>query len=98
MDESDRFLSLLNVIMDISEARTGLLSLKKEEVLVKDLLDELLSLFSVISQVKEIKFNSILHHDGKEKLFVDKRRILQALLNILDNAFKFTPRGGTVAL
>lgn len=98
MDESDRFLSLLNAIMDISEARTGLISLKKEEVLVKDLLDEIASLFSVVSQAKGIKFNNVSHHDGEEKLFVDKRRILQALLNVLDNAFKFTPRGGTVAL
>jgi len=97
MNESDRFLSVLNAIMDISEAKTGLLTLKREPVPADELFEEVASLFRGISKAKEIRFNAWPYQDGEGMLYVDKRRILQSLLNILDNAFKFTPSGRTVA-
>ncbi len=51
MNESDRFfLSILNAIMDISEARTGLLDLKIEAVSVGEIMAELEAAFSGVAR------------------------------------------------
>ncbi len=97
MDESDRFLNLLNAIMDISEAKTGLLHLRKEPLLLKDLIEEVAQPFRVLARSRKIRFQTR-YRENNRVVFGDKRKILQALLNILDNAFKVTPPGGEVVL
>ncbi len=97
MEESDRFLALLHAIMDISEAKTGLLALKRETFPVKALLEETEAFFQGLAKARGIRFE-VTYPRRDIPLFGDRRRILQALLNIADNAFKFTPPGGTIAL
>ena len=97
MNESDKFLSVLNAIMDISEARTGLMALRISDIKVNELFRELESFFSGIASEKSVDF-TVLYTNNMEVIKADKARILQALLNIADNAFKFTPPGGAVAV
>ncbi len=97
MNESDRFLSILNAIMDISEARTGLLDLKIEAVSVGEIMEELEAAFSGVARRKEIQMD-FFYPDRDICVRGDRSRLLQALLNILDNALKFTPKGGKVTV
>ena len=97
MNESDRFLSILNAIMDISEARTGLLDLKIEAVSVGEIMEELEAAFSGVARRKEIQMD-FFYPDQNICVRGDRSRLLQALLNILDNALKFTPKGGRVTV
>ncbi len=97
INESDRFLSVLNAIMDISEARTGLLDLKPSQISIYELLRELEGLFSGIAKAKSIRFN-VAYPERDLIIRADRAKLFQALLNIVDNAFKFTPPGGTVAI
>jgi signal transduction histidine kinase len=98
MDECDRFLSLLNAVMDISQARTGILSLKKESLPVKNLLLGVVGLYNGVAEERGIRFNITYPRDEKTVLFADKNRLGQALSNILDNALKYSSFGDTVAL
>lgn len=97
MDEVDRFHAILNAILDISEARTGLLQLVTAKVDVRDLLDDAEKLFADAAKAQAIHFHVSPPVDPMP-IEVDRGRIMQALLNILDNAFKFTPAGGAVFL
>lgn len=98
MDESDRFLSLLNAVMDISQARTGTLSLKKGNVPVKTLLQGVVDFYSGVAEERGIRLNITYPHDENPVLFGDKKRLSQAVSNILDNALKYSSSGETVAL
>jgi signal transduction histidine kinase len=98
MDQCDRFLFLLNAIMDISQARTGILSLEKKELRIKDLLVGILSLYSRVAEERGIRLNVTYPPNERANLFADKKRLSQAISNILDNALKYSSSGETVAL
>lgn len=96
MDECDGFLSFLNAVMDISQARTGGLLLEKEEISAKNLVAEIVGLYRGIAQDRRIILTVSFPDDGSFDLVVDRRRLGQALSNILDNALKYTSSGDTV--
>lgn len=93
--ESDRFLHLLNVLLDLSEAETGLLKLRRERFPVKDILEEVDQVFRELAVSQGLNFE-IRYPDEDLYLFADRARLLQALLNLVDNAFKYTPSGGRI--
>jgi signal transduction histidine kinase len=98
MDECDRFLSLLNAVMDISQARTGILPLKKEELSANSLLLGVVGLYSGVAEERGIRLNVTSPRDERAVLFADKKRLSQAVSNILDNALKYSSSGDTVAV
>ncbi|HFB83868.1 MAG TPA: ATP-binding protein, partial [Thermodesulfatator sp.] len=75
----------------------GLLHLRKEPLLLKDLVEEVAQPFRVLARSQKIRFQTR-YRENNKVVFGDRRKILQALLNILDNAFKVTPPGGEVVL
>ncbi|WP_456433168.1 sensor histidine kinase [Thermosulfuriphilus sp.] len=83
--------------MDISEANAGLLTLKREPLLLEEVIQELAQLFQALARTKGIDFK-VSYPPQRIILFGDRRKILQALLNILDNAFRVTPHGGRIEI
>ncbi|QJA06271.1 HAMP domain-containing histidine kinase [Thermosulfurimonas marina] len=93
--ESDRFLHLLDLLLDLSEAETGLLRLRWERFPLKDLLAEIRQVFEPLAAEKNLQFEVCLPE--KELVILgDRARLLQALFNLVDNAFKYTPSGRRV--
>ncbi len=90
MEECDRLIHLLNALLDISEAKSGILRLRKESVSLSDLFLELEELFLPVAESKGIDLQI---YPLKINLLVDRFRFRQALANLLDNALKFTKQG-----
>jgi two-component system sensor histidine kinase ResE len=89
---------LVKRLLDISrfEASGGKLDVR--EVELQRLLTTLESSFTVLANQRSIAF-SVDHGQGlPQKVYWDEDRINEVLGNLLSNAFKFTPRGGRVAL
>jgi signal transduction histidine kinase len=85
-------------LLDISrfEASGGKLEVRKVDL--QRLLETLESSFSVLAMQRDIAF-SVEHGEGlPSKVYWDEDRINEVLGNLISNAFKFTPRGGRVAL
>ncbi|RUM89616.1 MAG: hypothetical protein DSZ24_00695, partial [Thermodesulfatator sp.] len=93
--ESDRFLHLLDLLLDLSEAETGLLKLRREPLSVRGLLAEIRQVFEPLAAEKDLRFE-ILEPEKDLLILGDRARLLQALFNLVDNAFKYTPSGGRV--
>jgi signal transduction histidine kinase len=96
MEESERVLTMLKTLMDISEAETGTMRLQLSTFQVPDLVRSVLDLYEVIAEDKSITLTAELT-DGL-LLEGDRARIQQALANLLDNAIKYTPSGGRVTV
>jgi signal transduction histidine kinase len=94
IDESDRILTMLNTLMDISEAETGVMKLDREVVDISALMDRVFDLYSYLVEEKDIHVR-LRVRDGL-CVSVDPTRMSQVLANLLDNAIKYTPNGGLI--
>ncbi len=96
IEESDRILNMLATLMDISEAETGVMTLDREAVDIASLLDVIIDMYQYVAEEKGVEL--IKNLPDHLTISVDPNRMSQALANILDNAVKYTPRGGRVTL
>ncbi len=94
IEESDRILSLLNTLMDVSEAETGMLRIDPHEISLTDLIETIVEMYCFVAEEKGVDITAEI--DQGLVASVDPHRMSQALANILDNAVKFTPEGKRV--
>ncbi|MFO8046494.1 MAG: ATP-binding protein [Halomonas sp.] len=84
---------LIDGVLDISRIEAGRLELHREEVNIRELLDQLVQIFRRQAEEKGLA----LVFDCAERLpsavYTDERRLRQVLINLLSNAVKFTDEG-----
>jgi signal transduction histidine kinase len=96
VEESDRVLTMLTGLMDISEAESGVMNLKLQKTSITALLENVVELYDLVAEDKKIKVTT--NFAGPCEVIVDPVRMRQAFANLLDNALKYTPAGGEVRL
>jgi signal transduction histidine kinase len=96
IEESDRVLTMLNTLMDITEAEHGMMRLRLERRSVSQLLENVLEVYRLVAEEKKIEI--IANFAGPCDAEVDPNRIQQALANLLDNAVKYTPEHGLITI
>jgi signal transduction histidine kinase len=96
LEEAERILSMLNTIMDISEAETGALQLRREPVAVRALIAEAVELYEDVAETRKVR---VIVEPGAEVVVSGARdRLRQVFANLLDNAIKYTGEGGEVRI
>lgn len=96
IEESDRILKMLNTLMDISEAETGVMNLDRKVVDISALMDEVVDLYRYVAEEKGLPIHMSAPHGLS--VTVDPNRISQVLANLLDNAIKYTPAGRQISV
>ena len=93
---SKHLLSLINDVLDMSRIESGIVKIEENEVCIPDVLHDLKTIIQGNIQAKQqnlyIETQDVVH----ENVITDRLRLNQILLNIVSNAIKFTPTGGTV--
>lgn len=96
-NETNRLTEMVNELLDLSKFQSGKILLKKTKVDINLLLKYLYK--HILPRAAEKGIN--LTFDSKAEVTsieADEDRLLQALLNILDNSLKFTERGGFIRI
>jgi signal transduction histidine kinase len=94
LEESERVLSMLTTLMDISEAETGTMKLNLSQVELAKLTREVTDLYEDTADDAGVKLSTMVPADLT--VTADRDRLRQALANLVDNAIKYTPRNGQV--
>ena len=91
-------LELINDILDVSKIESGMFNLDLSLVSVKQLCQNSLSFIKHQADQKQLEIDLHIHNDVPSQITVDERRIRQLLINLLNNAVKFTPNNGKICL
>jgi signal transduction histidine kinase len=94
--ESESMLTLLNTIMDISEAETGAMKLDRKVIDLSSLLTDMVELYRYPAEEKDVSV--AVNISDNLQVLLDVNRLRQVIANLLDNAIKYTPPKGTIKI
>ena len=94
VEESDRVLVMLNTLMDISEAESGTMQLRREPVPLAGVVARAIDLYREVADAKGVTLTASTPDDIV--VTADRTRLEQVAANLIDNAVKYTPAGGRV--
>lgn len=93
---SNHLLLLINDVLDMSHIESGTLKLEHAPVYLPDVLENLKAIIQTDSSAKQLKFCADTKNMVHKNVITDKLRLNQVLLNILENAVKYTRPGGKI--
>jgi len=92
-----RLTALINDLLDLSKLEAGKMQLNRQPAAINKVIAESIAVLGVWAQTKSIKLEQKTQ-EGLPELNIDPNRIIQVLNNLIGNAIKFTPSGGTITV
>ena len=93
---AQHLLSIINDILDMSRIESGRMTVKKEEVSFAKALAQVNTIISGQCRDKDIEYECRVKGTVDDYYIGDEMKLRQVMINILGNAVKFTPSGGSV--
>ena len=90
---ADSLLSLINDILDISKIEAGYLKLEKLEFDLQEIFSSTTDMLSLKAQQKDLDFYAYIKPDVPNHFYGDPNRLKQIMINLGNNAVKFTEKG-----
>lgn len=88
---------LIQDILDVSRLESGTMKFIQENTDIGRIMEEIAETMQSSAALKEIKVNTKID-EGIPDLFIDKERITQVVINLINNAIKFSPDGSIINL
>lgn len=96
--ESMRLELLIEDMLELSRLQSGNVIVEKSFIKIEDLFSEVIEEFKIRADDLDINFNIPSNIEEMSYVYTNKNRIIQVLVILLDNAFKFTPIEGNVSI
>ncbi len=95
---SKHLLALINDVLEMSRIESGKMDLEEEECDIRRVMEELRDMFATQMSTKGIIYTVEYGGIRNPIVLCDKHRLNRVLLNLVNNAFKFTSEGGFVSV
>lgn len=90
-------LSIINDVLDMARIESGKTELVEKPDVIVDIIEEVSNVFGAMAKEKEIQMNTSI--DIKHaNILCDSTKVKEILVNLVGNAIKYTPNGGTVTI
>jgi signal transduction histidine kinase len=97
-DAAERLASLIDDVLDLSSIEAGYLRLDKNETDITILMESVYNLTREWAGMETLRIIYTAPKHAIEPLYLDDRRMKQAIVNIIRNAISYTPSGGIITL
>ena len=90
-------LSIINNVLDMARIESGKMEIDENVERMGDILEEIAGVFASDAKEKNIQIKSEMHVTHKS-VVCDGTKVREIMLNLVSNALKYTPAGGTVTI
>jgi signal transduction histidine kinase/CheY-like chemotaxis protein len=93
-NSGESLLEIINDILDFSKIEAGMMRIESNPFSLRELLHSVKSMFTARIQAKDLNFNVNVEYSTPDLVTGDAVRLTQILVNLVNNAIKFTNNGG----
>ena len=94
---ADRLKRVVSQLLDFRKVESNKMNMRVTEIDLVVFIEDVKSYFETMAQSKQIQY-TFQHDVSSVRLWVDTDKMEKILANLLSNAFKFTPDGGTITI
>ncbi|MFR8003459.1 MAG: response regulator [Hydrogeniiclostridium sp.] len=95
---SRHLLGLINDVLDMSKIESGKLSLNMNVLSLRETMESIVCIIQPQVKAQKQVLDVFIRHIQTEQVYCDGVRLNQVLFNLLSNALKFTPEGGSISV
>ena len=97
LSSSNHLLSLINDILDMSRIESGKVQIKEQECNISELMHNLVSIIQPQIKAKQLELFIDTFDVANEDVIADPLKLNQVFINLMSNAVKYTPAGGSIS-
>lgn len=97
LSSSNHLLSLINDILDMSRIESGKVQIKEQECNISEIMHNLVDIIQPQIKAKQLELFIDTYEVVNEDVIADALKMNQVFINLMSNAVKYTPAGGTVS-
>jgi len=94
--ETERMERLVNDLLDLAQLEKGTYKMELENISLNDIVQQIVERYRSIYEQKGVKLDYLNIDDNKLWIYADEDRIIQILVNLLENALRYTNSNGKV--
>lgn len=95
---SSYLVSIINDVLDMSKIESGKMTISRRQFSMEELLDHVMQMEEIPAREKNLSLSLNIESLINTDFIGDPVRIRQCLINLISNAVKFTPEGGTIVV
>jgi len=96
LEEADRLTRLVDTLLRLSHADAGTVTLAREPVALEAIARDVAGSLAILAE--ERKQRIVVDGDGRATVVVDPAVLREAVINVVDNAIKYSPPGATISM
>lgn len=97
-DSSEQLMHLINNVLEVSRLGSGTVLLNENECDIYNVLRSICSKMQPKATAKNIVFNLKISNLKNDIVYCDQQKLIEVLNNLVDNAIKYTDRGGKITV